>query len=91
MQYFATQVVWVWRLNIPYVAQPGRHYSFEQLEAAYPQIQDFFAKKEVYDPLGLFDNLWFRHYGAKYLSEPYKIAPGIGDFIYSCFHLFPMF
>ena len=65
--------------------QPGRHYSFEQLEEAYPQIQDFFAKKEVYDLLGLFDNLWFRHYGAKYLSEPYKMATGTGDFI-----MFPM-
>lgn len=61
-------------LNGSFYLPYRRHYSFEQLEAAYPQIQDFFAKKEVYDPLGLFDNLWFRHYGAKYLSEPYKIA-----------------
>ena len=46
LQCFTAQVAWVWWSNI----QPGRHYSFEQLEAAYPQIKDFFAKKEVYDP-----------------------------------------
>ena len=31
-------------------------------------------KKEMYDPLGLFDNLWFRHYGSKYLSQHYHTS-----------------
>ncbi|CAK9063882.1 unnamed protein product [Durusdinium trenchii] len=50
------------------------HYSHEQLEQAYPRIKDFFSKKEIYDPDGLFDSLWFRHYGTKYLSEPFLVT-----------------
>ena len=49
----------------------GCHYSHQQVEAAYPKIHEFFSKKEVYDPDGLFDSLWFRHYGSKYLSAKY--------------------
>jgi FAD/FMN-containing dehydrogenase len=39
------------------------YYSPEQLRAAYPEIDDFFARKQKYDPLGLFTNKWYEKYG----------------------------
>jgi FAD/FMN-containing dehydrogenase len=39
------------------------HYTPEQLEAAYPEIGDFFAKKATYDPEGLFTNTFYEKYG----------------------------
>jgi hypothetical protein len=42
------------------------HYTSEQLETAYPEISEFFMKKENYDPENLFSNLWYTNYGKKY-------------------------
>ena len=33
-----------------------------QIEAAYPQISEFFALKKVYDPNEIFQSNWYRHY-----------------------------
>jgi FAD/FMN-containing dehydrogenase len=34
----------------------------EQVNRAYPQFQEFLAKKEHYDPAGVFQSDWYRHY-----------------------------
>jgi len=39
------------------------HYTPEQLQRSYPMIRDFFAAKNVYDPEGLFTNMWYEKYG----------------------------
>jgi FAD/FMN-containing dehydrogenase len=39
-------------------------YSQEQLLRAYPEIQEFFAAKRRYDPMGLLSNKLFEKYGA---------------------------
>ena len=38
------------------------HYSKEQLKASYPNIDEFFRLKRVYDPEGLFSNTWYEKY-----------------------------
>lgn len=38
----------------------------EQVLACYPQFPDFLAKKREYDPQGLFQSEWFRHYEAMF-------------------------
>jgi FAD/FMN-containing dehydrogenase len=40
------------------------YYSSEQLHRAYPEIDDFFAGKRKYDPIGLFTNKFYEKYGA---------------------------
>lgn len=39
------------------------HYSPDQLRAAYPEVDHFFALKRTYDPIGLFSNTWYEKYG----------------------------
>jgi SAM-dependent methyltransferase len=39
-----------------------QHYSYEQMSIAYPMIENFFEKKLVYDPIGLFSNDWYENY-----------------------------
>lgn len=39
------------------------HYDRKQLEKAYPEIGDFFAAKQFYDPTELFSNMWYDEYG----------------------------
>ena len=34
----------------------------DQLETAYPQLRRFMDLKSRYDPTGLFDSDWYRHY-----------------------------
>lgn len=34
----------------------------DQMEAAYPQMQDFLKRKQRYDPAGQFQSDWYRHY-----------------------------
>jgi hypothetical protein len=34
----------------------------EQLRTAYPEIDDFFATKRTYDPIGLFSNALYERY-----------------------------
>lgn len=53
------------------LAVDGRHYltyrlhaSDEQLRRAYPQAEEFFAKKRAYDPDGLFQNGFYLRYGS---------------------------
>lgn len=41
-----------------------RHYTKDQLERAYPEIDAFFAKKRELDPDGVFSNKWYETYGA---------------------------
>jgi FAD/FMN-containing dehydrogenase len=38
-------------------------YSREQLKKAYPEIDQFFATKKKYDPIGLFTNKFYVKYG----------------------------
>lgn len=38
-------------------------YSKEQLRKSYPEIDDFFATKKKYDPIGLFTNKFYEKYG----------------------------
>jgi FAD/FMN-containing dehydrogenase len=38
-------------------------YSKEQLRKSYPEIDDFFAAKKKYDPIGLFSNKFYEKYG----------------------------
>jgi FAD/FMN-containing dehydrogenase len=38
------------------------HYSAEQLRAAYPRVDEFFALKKKYDPDGLLSNTWYSKY-----------------------------
>jgi FAD/FMN-containing dehydrogenase len=38
-------------------------YSPEQLRKSYPEIDDFFAAKKKYDPIGLFSNKFYEKYG----------------------------
>lgn len=39
-------------------------YSRNQLQKAYPEIDDFFATKRKYDPIGLFSNKFYEKYGS---------------------------
>lgn len=41
------------------------HATFEQFHRAYPQAQQFFKLKRQYDPEELFQNEWYRKYGAR--------------------------
>jgi len=45
------------------------HYTPEQLQRSYPEIADFFEKKTVYDPEGLFTNTFYEKY-SKSVSTP---------------------
>jgi len=36
----------------------------EQLRNCYPEVDDFFAMKKKYDPIGLFSNKFYEKYGA---------------------------
>jgi FAD/FMN-containing dehydrogenase len=38
-------------------------YSKKQLRKCYPEIDDFFATKQKYDPGGLFSNKFYEKYG----------------------------
>jgi FAD/FMN-containing dehydrogenase len=38
-------------------------YSKEQLRKSYPEVDDFFAAKKKYDPIGLFSNKFHETYG----------------------------
>ncbi len=45
----------------------------EQVNRAYPQFREFLAKKEQYDPSGVFQSDWYRHYRrlfAEYGDKP---------------------
>lgn len=39
-------------------------YTGEQLRAAYPEVDAFFALKREHDPLNLFSNAWYEKYGS---------------------------
>jgi FAD/FMN-containing dehydrogenase len=39
-------------------------YSRGQLQKSYPEIDDFFAAKKKYDPIGLFTNTFHQKYGS---------------------------
>jgi FAD/FMN-containing dehydrogenase len=39
-------------------------YTKEQLRNCYPEIDDFFAAKKKYDPIGLFSNKFYEKYGS---------------------------
>ncbi|MEZ4862279.1 MAG: FAD-binding oxidoreductase [Caldilineaceae bacterium] len=44
------------------------HYATEQLEQAYPEIRDFFAAKQQFDPELLLTNTWFEKYAGSFIS-----------------------
>ena len=39
------------------------HATVDQFHRAYPQAKEFFERKPLYDPVGLFDNQFYRTYG----------------------------
>ena len=39
------------------------HYSYNQMELAYPNINEFFKLKRKYDPDEMFWNMWYKNYG----------------------------
>ena len=39
------------------------HYTAADLRQAYPQVDEFFAKKREHDPHGMFRNMWYHAYG----------------------------
>lgn len=41
------------------------YYTPEQLRKAYPEVNQFFATKNKYDPLALLSNQWYEKYGTK--------------------------
>jgi len=41
------------------------HYSYKQMELAYPNISMFFALKRKYDPNEMFYNMWYKNYKDK--------------------------
>eukprot|EP01130_Rhizamoeba_saxonica_P011264 TRINITY_DN4671_c0_g1_i1.p1 TRINITY_DN4671_c0_g1~~TRINITY_DN4671_c0_g1_i1.p1 ORF type:complete len:1492 (-),score=328.12 TRINITY_DN4671_c0_g1_i1:22-4221(-) len=51
-----------------------KHYDYEQLVRAYPNIEDFWEKKQQYDPECVFDNLWHQHY-SKFYRDRKEIVP----------------
>jgi FAD/FMN-containing dehydrogenase len=52
------------RLDGTYYLPYQLYYSTQQLRKAYPEIDDFFAEKRKYDPIGLFTNKLYEKYGA---------------------------
>ena len=53
------------------------HYSANQLMSAYPEIIDFFAAKQVYDPDKLFTNMWYEHYNSAVKASSSVLANAI--------------
>jgi hypothetical protein len=51
-------------LNGTFYLPYRHHYSDEQLNKAYPMINDFFNKKLKYDPRNVFSNLWYERYNS---------------------------
>jgi len=41
------------------------HYTLEQMEKSYPMIREFFEKKMLYDPHGMFSSDWSQDYMSK--------------------------
>ncbi len=48
--------------NGSYYLTYHRYATREQAEACYPQFQQFLKLKQQYDPAGLFQSNWYRHY-----------------------------
>jgi FAD/FMN-containing dehydrogenase len=51
------------RLDGTYYLPYQLFYSQEQLKKSYPEIDEFFAAKKKYDPIGLFANKFYQKYG----------------------------
>jgi hypothetical protein len=49
-------------LNGTFYLPYRHHYSYHQLNMAYPNVKDFFKFKNEYDKNNLFSNLWFEKY-----------------------------
>lgn len=47
-----------------------RFATLEQLASCYPEFEEFLARKTHYDPAGLFQSDWFRHYERLFTSAP---------------------
>jgi len=50
------------RLNGTFYLCYRHHYDSDQLRRSYPMINDFFALKNEFDPIGLFSNCWYEKY-----------------------------
>lgn len=44
------------------------YYTPEQLQQAYPEIKEFFAAKQKYDPQGVLTNTWYEKYAPHFVS-----------------------
>jgi len=53
-------------------------YSKQQLRTAYPEIDDFFAAKRKYDPIGLFSNAFYEKYAGS-ATAGYWARDGLDD------------
>ena len=53
-------------------------YSKQQLRTAYPEIDDFFAAKQKYDPIGLFSNAFYEKYAGS-ATAGYWARDGLDD------------
>lgn len=60
-------------LNGTFYVPYRHHYTDDQLQQAYPNIQQFFDKKDLYDPENLFSNSWYQRYARKYRETDLKI------------------
>ncbi|CUE70093.1 FAD-linked oxidase, putative, partial [Bodo saltans] len=48
-----------------------KQYTHSQVLQSYPNMPTFVAKKQLYDPHGLFGNLWFEEYGTLHIKGAY--------------------
>jgi SAM-dependent methyltransferase len=55
------------------------HYTMEQLTESYPTIHQFFDKKQAYDPINVFSNIWFEAWRDKFLSGTAAITTNNND------------
>ena len=56
----------VLRLKGTFYLPYRHHYSRQQLQTAYPEINDFYQAKLHFDPECLFTNMWYEHYSPKF-------------------------
>jgi FAD/FMN-containing dehydrogenase len=57
------------RLEGSYYLTYHRFASSQQLERAYPRIREFFDAKRRFDPRGVFQSDWYRHYAPHFLEH----------------------
>lgn len=54
------------------------HYSKDQLQRGHPGIGDLFALKKLYDPEGVFSNMWYEKYNN---TDTYSVTAGLDELV----------